>query len=133
MTSNNDKNMYGFTLLEIMVALAILTIGLLAIFRMHAQTISMNTRAKFNLTAPLLAQSKFSELETKAFTEISETGNFENHLSSYAWSVSISDIESEVLGQTADNLKKIDLTISFNNDEFSYNLRTYRYIHSVHP
>ncbi len=133
MTSNSHKKTYGFTLLEIMVALSILSIALLAVFRLHVQTISMNNRAKFNLTAPLLAQSKMSEFETKSFADIDEAGNFGDHFPNYTWIVSSSSVESEMLGQTAENLKKIEFTVSFNNDELTYNLRTYRYIHGAHP
>ncbi len=128
MTMYRYKKAAGFTLLEIMIALAILSIALLAVFRMHAQTISMNSRAKFNLAAPLLAQLKISDYEAKSFTDMDEAGSFGEHFSGYAWNVSISSTESDILGQTSENLKRIDLTVSLNNDEYIYSLRTYRYI-----
>jgi len=128
MTTNRYKRTCGFTLLEIMIALAILTVALLAVFRLHAQTISMNNRAKFNLTAPLLAQSKLSELEAKSFTGTDEEGNFGEQFSGYTWKVAISDTESEFIGQLAENLKRIDFTVFLNNDEFAYSLRTYVFI-----
>jgi len=53
----------GFTLLETMVAVSIIAIVLVSIYKLHIQTISMNITAKFYATAPFLAQEKISELE----------------------------------------------------------------------
>jgi hypothetical protein len=41
--------------------------------------------------------------------------------------MAVDDVESEALGTTAKDLKKIDVTIFLNNDEFTYSLRTYRF------
>ncbi len=119
----------GFTLLEIMVSISIISIVLVAVYRMHAQTISMNTSIKFYTTAPLLAHGKIAELEITTSNElIDDSGNFREEFPEYRWNVSIEDIESNFLGTTAKDLKKIDVTISFNNDELTYNLRKYRFV-----
>jgi len=34
-----------------------------------------------------------------------------------------------MLGTVAESLKKIEVTISYNNDEFTYSLRTYRLLY----
>jgi prepilin-type N-terminal cleavage/methylation domain-containing protein len=46
-----------FTLLEVMVALCILAIVLLSVYRLHSQTISAEHRGRFYTQAPLLARS----------------------------------------------------------------------------
>jgi hypothetical protein len=38
------------------------------------------------------------------------------------------DVSSEALGEIGSDLKKIDLTVSFNDNEYVYNIRTYRLI-----
>ena len=50
----------GFTLLEVMVAISILAIALVAVFGSQSQSLSLANEAKFNTTAPFLAQSKMA-------------------------------------------------------------------------
>ena len=119
----------GFTLLEIMVSISIIAIVLVAVYRMHTQTISMNTSVKFYSTAPLLAHGKIAELGINPLNELTDdSGNFGKEFVGYRWNVSIEDVESEFLGVTGEDLKKIDVTISFNNEELTYNLRKYRFV-----
>ena len=119
----------GFTLLEIMVSISIIAIVLVAVYRMHIQTIAMNSSIKFYTTAPLLAHGKIAELEINPSKKLTDdSGNFGEAFPGYRWSMSIDDIESKLLGTTSEELKKIDVTISFNNDEFTYNLRKYKFV-----
>lgn len=119
----------GFTLLEVMVAISIMAIVLVSIYKMHAQTIVMTNTARFYATAPFLAQSKIAEIETKADDELSDgSGDFGDKFPQYNYSISINNVESELLGNTANDLKKIDITISYNTDEFTYRLRNYRFV-----
>ena len=119
----------GFTLLEIMVALSIIAIVLVSVYKMQAQTISMNYEARFYATAPLLAQLKIAEIEIENPGEQTDnSGDFGDEFPGYRWNVVIDDIESELLGNIAENLKQINVNVSFNSDEFTYNLRTYRFM-----
>ena len=118
----------GFTLLEVMVALAVMSIVLVSVYRMHSQSLTMNTAAQFYTQAPMLAQSKMAELEalsTNGFPE--DSGDFGEQFPGYSWKVSQKDVASEVLGTVAEDLKQIDITVSYNSNQFSYNLRTYRF------
>jgi len=47
----------AFTLLEVMVAMAIMAIVLVSVYRMHSQTLTMNTASRFYTQAPMLGQS----------------------------------------------------------------------------
>ena len=126
--TRNLQSDFGFTLLEIMVAVSLISIVLVSIYKMQAQTISMNYEARFYATAPLLAQFKMTEQETKSLEDLtSDSGNFGDDFPGYSWSMAVDDVESEALGNTAKDLKKIDVTIFLNNDEFTYSLRTYRF------
>ncbi|MGD2150011.1 MAG: prepilin-type N-terminal cleavage/methylation domain-containing protein [Desulfobacterales bacterium] len=123
---NHDS---GFTLLEIMVAVSIIAIVLVSVYKMQAQTISMNYAARFYATAPLLAQLKIAEVQIENLGKSADdSGDFGDEFSGYRWNVVVDDIESELLGNIAENLKKIDVNISFNNDELTYRLRSYRFI-----
>ena len=126
--TRNLQSDFGFTLLEIMVSVSIIAIVLVSIYKMQAQTISMNYEARFYATAPQLAQFKMAEQETKSLEELTgDSGNFGDDFPGYRWSMAVDDVESEALGDTAKDLKKIDVTIFLNNDEFTYSLRTYRF------
>ena len=127
--TKNKQPDSGFTLLEIMVALSIIAIVLVSVYKMQAQTISMNYEARFYATAPLLAQLKIAEIELENPGEQTDnSGDFGDEFPGYRWNVVIDDIESELLGNIAENLKQINVNVSFNTDEFTYNLRTYRFM-----
>jgi len=118
----------GFTLLEVMVALAVMSIVLVSVYRMHSQSLTMNAAARFYTQAPLLAQSKLAAFETLSgggFPE--DSGDFGEQFPGYRWKISETDVTSEILGAVAEDLKRIDVTVAYNNDQFSYNLRTYRF------
>jgi general secretion pathway protein I len=127
-SSGFSSTAFGFTLLEVMIALAIMSIVLVSVYRMHSQSLTMNTAARFYTVAPLLAQKKMAELEglsSDSFPE--DSGDFGEQYPGYSWQTSISEVSSEVLGEVADDLKRIDLTVSYNNNQFIHSLRTYRF------
>ena len=124
-----SKSPVGFTLLEIMVSLSIISLVLVSIYKMQAQTISMNYDARFYTTAPFLAQLKLTELEKETIKELADdSGDFGDEYPGYSWTLEIHEVESETLGDVSRNLKKIDITIFLNNDQLSYDVRTYRFI-----
>ena len=124
---NNHQQDAGFTLLEVMVAVSIIAIVLVSVYKMHTQTISMNYTARFNSIAPLLAQEKIAQYEIKSANElVDDSGDFGDELPGYKWSVAAEDVESDVLGIVADDLKKINVTISCNEDEFTFSSEAYR-------
>jgi general secretion pathway protein I len=123
-----SRTLSGFTLLEVMIALAVMSIVLVSVYRMHSQSLSMNTAARFYTLAPLLAQSKMAELEALSSDGFpNDSGDFGEQYPGYSWQTSITDVSSEVLGEVANDLKRIDLTVSYNNNQFSHSLRTYRF------
>jgi general secretion pathway protein I len=86
------KQTGGFTLLEVMIAVAILAIGLVAVFQMQSQSISMASEARFRTTASLLAQSKMTDVEaSRSLSNRTESGNFAPEHPDYGWSLKITD------------------------------------------
>ncbi len=123
------NNARGFTLLEVMLALAIIAIALTAVFHLQAQTVIMANNTQFYSIAPLLAQQKMAEIEnglTKGQDEGS--GDCGENFSGYSYHFSVESVQSEALGQVAADLKKIDVTVSLNNGENSYSLRAYAFL-----
>jgi general secretion pathway protein I len=117
----------GFTLLEVMVAMAIMAIVLVSVYRMHSQTLTMNMAARFYTQAPMLAQSKLAQLEIDSSgITAADSGDFGDKFPGYTWRISTEEVSSEALGEIAADLKRIDMTVVFNSDEYMYNVRTYR-------
>ncbi len=119
----------GFTLLEILAAVAILAIVLTALFRLHLQTLSMGADSRFYAIAPLLAQGKIAEIEAEGVDQVrSDSGSFDEPFDRYRWEAAISEIESAEFEELAERLHRIDLTIVDNAAEKTSTLRAYRYV-----
>ena len=115
-------------MLEILVAISIIAIVFLSVFKMHAQTISMAATTRFYAIAPILAQNRLAEFLSQSPDElIDDSGEFEEGFAGYAWKIAVEEIESESLGTDTDGIKRIDVIISQNNEGNLYSLRTYRY------
>lgn len=68
----------AFTILEVMIAMAILAVSLTAIFSAEGGAVAMSGRAHRLTTATLLARCKMAELEEKAFKDGITMGATEN-------------------------------------------------------
>ncbi|WNG59586.1 prepilin-type N-terminal cleavage/methylation domain-containing protein [Archangium gephyra] len=86
----------GFTLLETVVALAILALALMAIFDINSGAVSNHAYAKKLTVATLLARSKMTDLEQKLYDEgfsnddDEETGDFSQEgWDNYKWRAKI--------------------------------------------
>jgi len=95
----------GFTLLEVMVAMSIMAIGLVAVFQMQSQSISMSTEARFQTTASLLAQSKMADLEAaNMLGNRTEKGDFSPEHPDYGWTLVVADTQIP-------KLKRLEVTV----------------------
>jgi len=125
--SSTRDRVSGFTLLEVLIALAIMAIVLVSVYRLHSQTLTMTTANRFYTQAPLLAQSKMAQLEASSAGSFSgESGDFGDKFPGYSWSVATEDVSSEALGEIAADLKRIDVTVTLNENEYVYSIRSYR-------
>lgn len=116
----------GFTLLEIMVAVAVMAIVLVSVYKLHAQTIFMSASARFYSTAPLLAQRKIAEIEAFPNSrQLSASGDFGDQFPGYSWSAGIDAVGDEIFGDAGRDFKKVEVTVSFNRNELVYNVRAY--------
>jgi len=120
----------GFTLLEVMIALAVISIALIALLGSQSQGLSLANESRFNTTASLLAQGKMAEFE--AITDRqdlrSDSGNFGDEFPDYAWEVSVDDVTLEGVGKISNRLKRIDLKVRYiPNSRYRCELRLYRF------
>ena len=123
------KENRGFTLLEVMVAIALIAIALTAVLGSQSQSVSLAGEARFNTTATLLAQSKMAEIELQDPGDLTaDSGDFDEDFPGYTWNLSVSNVMFDRPENVSDHLKQVDLTISWGEDEqFQYALRVYRF------
>ena len=120
----------GFTLLEVMIAVAIISIALMAVLGSQSQGLSLAGESRFNRTAALLAQGKMAEIEAvKDQRDLnSDSGDFGDEFPGYTWQLSVNDVLFEGVEKLSDRLKQIDLEVSWGSDElYQYRLRLYRF------
>ena len=120
----------GFTLLEVMIAIAIIAITLVAVFGSQSQSLSLANEAKFNTTAPLLAQSKMAEFEAINPEYLtSNSGDFGDNFPNYQWNLTVSDVSFVGADEALDYLKRIDLNLFYGEQgQYQYTLRFYRFV-----
>jgi general secretion pathway protein I len=95
----------GFTLLEVMISMAILAISLVAVYQSQSQSVSMATDARFLTTASLLAQGRMVQIDALPPSAIkAESGDFGDDFPDYSWQVEIDDTEVKLL-------KKVVVTV----------------------
>jgi len=120
------KSARGFTLLEVMVALAIIAIVLVSVLRMQGQTISMNESFRFYTVAPQLAGAKMTEIrQDPESAELNSNGNFDETFSGYSWKAAIEEIVIETEEAREMKLNRVDVTVSYMDDAHSYSIREY--------
>ena len=122
----------GFTLIEVIVAMAIIATVMVALFRMQSGTINLAGADDFQTTARYLAAKALAQIEL-SINDPELKGEFDQAFKGYAWHGEVTDINanfSDSMPDLADKvgtLKKIDLTITRVQGDRSYHVETFRY------
>jgi general secretion pathway protein I len=120
----------GFTLLEVMIATAIIAIALVAALGSQSQSVSLASEAKFATTVAFLAQKKMAELEVQDPKDLrSDSGDFGEDFPGYRWESEVDDATLEGSEKISDHVKKIDLTVYWaEGDGYRYRLTLCRFV-----
>jgi len=119
----------GFTLLEVMVALTIVSLVLVSLLRLHLLSLDATMRAQDLTTAVQLAQSRMTALGP--FPDPGEErGRFDTpELAKFHWQTVVTEhkLETTESGQTNIELRHIEVTIRWRDglNERSYTLEAY--------
>lgn len=110
----------GFTLLEVMIAVAILAVTLVTVYRSQSQSIAMVSNSRFLTTASLLAQARMARIDAVDTRQVaSAKGDFGEEFPGYFWQMDIGEVKDLPL------LRKISLTVT--NGRMAAN-NTYRLV-----
>jgi general secretion pathway protein I len=125
----SKKRDFGFTFLEVMVAVALLAITLTAALGSQSQSVSLASEAKFYTTVTLLAQGKMAEIEAKDLDTLSsELGDFGEDFPGYTWAVTVENVSVDYPENVSNHLRQVTLTLSWEESEhYQYSLKTYRF------
>ncbi len=116
----------GFTLLEVMAAMAVMAAALAAVLGVQSQAVGIATEARFTTNAALLAQEKISEMEALGPEGAhSDSGDFGEDFPGYRWTASVQDASAGLPFEGSYHLKRVDLQVSWGEGSFSYDLRAY--------
>lgn len=122
----------GFTLIEVMVAMAIIATVMVALFRMQSGTLNLAGADDFQTTARYLAAKALAQIEL-AMDDPGDNGEFGQAFKGYTWHCEVTDVNAQFsdimpdLSDKAGTLKKIDLTITRQQGNRSYHVQTFRY------
>lgn len=119
---------YGFTLLEVMVAMAILAIALTSLLGSQSQSLYAADEANFSMVSAFLAQEKITELLAQDTYLTNYSGDFGEHHPGYFWRAEVvqSDFsEIETLEGMEDLLSRIDLVVHTENERRSFTISRY--------
>ncbi len=117
----------GFTLLEVMIAVAILAITLTVLFGSQSQSLSLATEAKFNTRATFLLEEKLAELEGGILEMYDAEGDFSDY-PQFRWKIEIDDAfltESQILESLERPLKRVTLTVLWDDSPFIHSVDYY--------
>lgn len=110
----------GFTLLEVMIAVAIIALSFVSLLGSQSQSISIAGLSRFTTTAALLARQRLAELGTTSFADVeSGEGDFKDDFADFHWQTEVTELTEDETGipDSGELIKQIDLRISRGDDE----------------
>jgi general secretion pathway protein I len=123
-----SDNKQGFTLLEVMIAVSIIAISLVALFGSQSRSLTHATEAHFNIIAPMLASGKLAELKADNSAPNNDDGDFGDEFPGYTWEIETENANfdsPDVLGKLEKPLTKVELTVLWSDTRYSYVLTYY--------
>ena len=122
----------GFTLIEVIVAMAIIATVMTALFRMQSGTMELAGADDFQTTARYLAAKALAQIEL-SIDEPELHGEFDQAFEGYSWQCEVTDVSGNLsdimpdMAEEAGTLQKIELKITREQGNRSYHVETFRF------
>lgn len=121
MTKRREKKLLGFTLLEVMLAVSIASVALIAVINSFSLIVRAKTATSNYTKALFLLEEKIFDLREYGFQEDNREGNFEAPNQRFFW-----DLSSEVISSVG--LRKVEVTIFWQEANRKKELRVLTYL-----
>ena len=125
-----EASIRAFTFVEVIIALAIVSISLLGLIRMHIININMTESAEITSQATLLAQEKIAETFAEGFpNQESNRGTVQKNALCFNWQTEVADLHLPQFDQVdISGLRKISVDINWKQGISQKHLRMSTYI-----
>ena len=118
----------GFTLLEVMVAVAVIAIAFVTLIGAQSQSVAIATGSKFDAVASQLGQRQIAELSLLDYNELTRsTGYFGDDFPGFSWKAEVTELSEGDTGikGSAGMLKAVEVTVQDEQDAAHlYTLKT---------
>jgi len=118
----------GFTLLEVMISVSILTIGFFAIYSLFMQSVAASGEARFRQQAAFLSTLKESTLVGDTSEVSSDEGDFGEEYPGWRWRLSPSKVEHKEFEEVAKRLKRVRLEVFQDGSDRVYGTTHYLFV-----
>lgn len=112
----------GFTLLEVLIALAVIAVALTSLFASQSYSLLLASEARFNMTAAFLSREIITNYEAGITDFTDAEGTFGDDFPGFSWQTEVTeqdlgDLDIEEI--TDSTLYKVDVVISFQEDAYT--------------
>lgn len=120
---NKPSNEHGFTLVEILVTLAILSAVLPALLQVFSSTARNQALSDNQTTALYLIKFRMEDIEVNGYPDVGEESGEFGENSRYQWQSIVEDVQSEEV----QGVRRIQVTVSWQHlgKERSMSMHTY--------
>jgi len=109
------KAVTAFTFVEVMLALAVISISLLSLLKLHLTAANIARRAEMTAQAVLLAQEKMAETLAVAYPKIGQgSGTVERNSMELTWRTEVANLQSAPLENVeTEGLRQVSVEVTW--------------------
>ena len=118
--SISSKNKKGFTIIEAMVAIFVLTLGIVAVLCLFPLSLQTRKFSEMKTVASQLAQAKIEEIAIHSYDDIPigtiDEGQLDSPFGAYTRQLVVNYVDSDLQSSASNiGLKKIEVTVSWSS------------------
>jgi Tfp pilus assembly protein PilV len=110
----HKQSVAGFSLVEVLVAIVVLTAALLAMASLTGSIMNYDKFADHTTKATTLAQDKIEEFKNGSFASITSSGSAETVETHYSRSWTVTDTVTDLAPTAATLMKTVSVIVAFN-------------------